>query len=138
MMTNILNWLDELKYDQKLIHTEHFFNSKKSEIPISQGEKESTIVAIHNLKGWGIITLKVSRKSDILSQFLANGYDLPHSCREAMCGSCAIKLKKGEVTMQENYALSDSKLNEGYVLLCQSFPISAELILEYDLQDKTS
>ena len=75
--------------------------------------------------------LAVPQNIDILSEFLGQGYKLPHSCREAMCGSCAAKLVEGQVEMKENYALNYAKLGEGYVLLCQSTPVSDRVILEY-------
>ena len=49
-----------------------------------------------------------------------------------MCGTCRAKVVTGEVNMRRNYALEDDELAEGYVLTCQSLPVSDELALDYD------
>lgn len=98
--------------------------------------KTSEVKLIH-LKGEEQ-TLAIPHNIDILSEFLEKGYKLPHSCREAMCGSCAAKMVEGQVEMKENYALNDAKLEEGYVLLCQSTPVSDKVVLKYVSKSKKS
>ncbi len=58
--------------------------------------------------------------------------DLPYACKGGVCGTCRAKVVSGEVTMRRNYALEDAELAEGYVLTCQSLPLSDELALDYD------
>ncbi|MBV6416091.1 MAG: 1,2-phenylacetyl-CoA epoxidase, subunit E [Steroidobacteraceae bacterium] len=60
------------------------------------------------------------------------GLDLPYSCRAGVCSTCRTKVTSGAVAMDQNHALEDWELAEGFVLCCQSRPTSAELEITYD------
>ncbi|MGE0582825.1 MAG: 2Fe-2S iron-sulfur cluster-binding protein [Steroidobacteraceae bacterium] len=60
------------------------------------------------------------------------GLDLPYSCRAGVCSTCRARVLAGEVTMDQNHALEDWEVAEGFVLCCQARPVSAELELTYD------
>ena len=46
--------------------------------------------------------------------------------------TCRCKLIKGEVDMDANYSLEDYELARGFVLSCQSFPVTDELLIDFD------
>jgi ring-1,2-phenylacetyl-CoA epoxidase subunit PaaE len=69
---------------------------------------------------------------NILEAGLAQGLDLPYSCTGGVCSTCRVKLLKGEVSMAINYALEPWELEAGFVLACQCYPRSDELLLDYD------
>ncbi len=131
MMRQCLTWLEKLGMSQEQIRTEYYTSSKSISHNHRLAEDTASEVKLLNFRGKEI-ALAVSRNMDILSGFLKEGHELPHSCREAMCGSCAAKLVEGNIEMKGNYALNDAKLREGYVLLCQSMPVSEKVILKYD------
>jgi ring-1,2-phenylacetyl-CoA epoxidase subunit PaaE len=58
--------------------------------------------------------------------------DLPFACKGGVCGTCRAKVTDGEVTMRRNYALEDDEVAAGYVLTCQSLPVSAAVTVDYD------
>jgi len=58
--------------------------------------------------------------------------DLPFACKGGVCGTCRARLVEGEVTMRRNYALEQEELDAGYVLTCQSLPVSPGVIVDYD------
>lgn len=60
------------------------------------------------------------------------GLDLPFSCRSGVCSTCRTKVVRGEVRMDQNYALEGWELAQGYVLACQSRCLSGELEIDYD------
>jgi ring-1,2-phenylacetyl-CoA epoxidase subunit PaaE len=60
------------------------------------------------------------------------GLDLPFSCRAGVCSTCRTKVVQGEVAMEQNYALEDWELEQGYVLACQSKVKTPVLELDYD------
>lgn len=60
------------------------------------------------------------------------GLELPFSCRSGVCSTCRTKVVRGEVRMEQNYALEPWELEQGYVLACQSKCLSRELELDYD------
>jgi ring-1,2-phenylacetyl-CoA epoxidase subunit PaaE len=58
--------------------------------------------------------------------------DLPFACKGGVCGTCRARLVDGEVTMRRNYALEQEELDAGYILTCQSLPVSPSVIVDYD------
>jgi ring-1,2-phenylacetyl-CoA epoxidase subunit PaaE len=58
--------------------------------------------------------------------------DLPFACKGGVCGTCRARLVSGEVTMRRNFALEQAELDAGFVLTCQSLPVSPELTVDYD------
>lgn len=61
------------------------------------------------------------------------GADIPSSCRNGCCTTCAVKLKSGKVDQEEALGLLQEMREEGYALLCVSFP---ESDIECELQEK--
>lgn len=68
----------------------------------------------------------------LLEAGLRTGADLPFSCKGGVCATCRAKLLAGKVEMAANYALEDDELKAGYVLTCQSYPLSKNIVLDYD------
>lgn len=62
----------------------------------------------------------------------AAGIELPSQCRAGICGTCRGRLVRGEVRMLDNMMLDDAQLAAGFVLACQSLPLTAEIALEFD------
>ncbi|PYY78509.1 phenylacetate-CoA oxygenase/reductase subunit PaaK [Pseudomonas sp. TKO26] len=62
----------------------------------------------------------------------AQGAELPYSCKAGVCSTCKCKVIKGEVEMDSNHALEDYEVAAGYVLSCQSFPLSDTVVLDFD------
>jgi ring-1,2-phenylacetyl-CoA epoxidase subunit PaaE len=60
------------------------------------------------------------------------GLELPFSCRAGVCSTCRTKVVQGEVAMDQNYALEEWELEQGYVLACQSKVKTPVLELDYD------
>jgi ring-1,2-phenylacetyl-CoA epoxidase subunit PaaE len=58
--------------------------------------------------------------------------DLPFACKGGVCGTCRAKVTSGEVNLRRNYALDQSELDEGFVLTCQSLPVSDAVTVDYD------
>lgn len=60
------------------------------------------------------------------------GLEAPFSCREGACSACACKVSGGEVRMIRNDVLEAEDLEEGWVLACQSLPVTDEVEITYD------
>jgi ring-1,2-phenylacetyl-CoA epoxidase subunit PaaE len=58
--------------------------------------------------------------------------DAPYSCRSGVCSTCQAVLRAGEVEMAVNYGLTAAEVGRGYVLTCQSRPMTPELTVDYD------
>jgi ring-1,2-phenylacetyl-CoA epoxidase subunit PaaE len=68
----------------------------------------------------------------ILEAGLAHGIELPYSCKAGVCSTCRAKLVQGEVDMDANYALEDYEVARGFVLTCQSYPVTDTVTVDYD------
>jgi ring-1,2-phenylacetyl-CoA epoxidase subunit PaaE len=58
--------------------------------------------------------------------------DLPFACKGGVCGTCRAKVVCGDVDMRRNYALEDSEVAEGFILTCQTFPVSDNVTVDFD------
>lgn len=70
-------------------------------------------------------------QTKLLDFLLEKGLDAPFSCRQGACSACACILNSGEVKMIKNEILDQADLDEGYVLACQSLPISESVSIRY-------
>jgi ferredoxin-NADP reductase len=63
----------------------------------------------------------------------AAGLQPPFSCEEGYCSCCMALLREGKVDMATNEALSPKDLAAGFVLTCQSRPLTPEIWIDYDV-----
>ena len=78
-------------------------------------------------------TFKLSTDGEnILDAGLRNGVDLPFSCKGGVCATCKARLVEGEVDMDLNQALRKDEIENGYILTCQSHPISDRIVVDFD------
>ena len=79
-------------------------------------------------------SVPIAAGETLLEAALAAGIDAPHSCTQGRCGTCMSQLRSGEVSMATTRALSPRNIESGYVLACQSRPLSCDPIwLDFDL-----
>ena len=74
-----------------------------------------------------------SANESILNAALRVRPDVPFACTGGVCGTCRARLLEGEVRMTENYALEPDELERGYVLTCQSHPLTDRVVVDYDV-----
>src|SRR3954468_22370038 len=77
-------------------------------------------------------TFRMPPDGSVLDAALAVRSDAPFSCKGGVCGTCRAKLVEGQVTMARRYALDDDEVDEGFVLACQSVPVTAKVVLDFD------
>lgn len=77
-------------------------------------------------------TFEMPKGQSVLEAALANGQDAPFACKAGVCSTCMCKVIEGEVEMISNHALEDYEVEGGYVLSCQSYPLTDKLIVDYD------
>jgi ring-1,2-phenylacetyl-CoA epoxidase subunit PaaE len=71
-------------------------------------------------------------KENILEAGLRNGIELPYSCKGGVCSTCRCKLVEGEVDMDVNFALEDYEVARGFILSCQSYPVTDRVTVNFD------
>lgn len=73
-----------------------------------------------------------SNADSLLDAGIDNGIDFPFSCKGGVCCTCKAKILEGKAEMKINYALTDSEVEEGYILTCQSHPTTPSLTITFD------
>ena len=71
-------------------------------------------------------------RENIIDAGLRNGIELPFSCKGGVCSTCRCRLVEGEVDMDVNFALEDYEVARGFVLTCQSYPVTDAVTVDYD------
>lgn len=80
-----------------------------------------------------VIEFELDQSGDVILQaVLDKGKDAPFSCRGGICTTCKAKLTSGTVEMDQQFALTDGEIAEGFILTCQSHPTSDAVELTYD------
>lgn len=72
------------------------------------------------------------QEQSILDAALNQGAGLPFACKGGVCCTCKAKLLSGEVQMVRNFGLEPDELKNGYVLTCQSYPVTPNVELSFD------
>src|SRR6201999_783933 len=88
--------------------------------PAATGETSELTVVLDGLS----TTAAVSRDQPVVDSAQATRADLPFACKGGVCGTCRARVREGEVDLRRNYALEDAELEAGFVLTCQSYPVS--------------
>ena len=117
------------------VHTELFH--VEGEAP-----RESTVVDDVRAEGASTVTVTLDGRATtvqvprsgvrILDAVLAVRTDAPYACKGGVCGTCRARLLTGEVEMERNYALEPDEVEAGFVLACQSRPVTDEVVLDFD------
>jgi ring-1,2-phenylacetyl-CoA epoxidase subunit PaaE len=68
----------------------------------------------------------------ILHAGLRHGIDLRYGCQGGVCSSCRAHLRTGEVEMDAHYALEDYEVAQGFILTCQSYPLTDQVTVDFD------
>ncbi|MFD7765840.1 1,2-phenylacetyl-CoA epoxidase subunit PaaE [Streptomyces sp. NPDC059787] len=77
-------------------------------------------------------TWPVQDGESLLDTVLRNRSDAPYACKGGVCGTCRAFLVSGEVRMDRNFALESEETEAGYVLACQSHPVTERVELDFD------
>ena len=77
-------------------------------------------------------TVSLARDVTVLEGAQRVRPDLPFACKGGVCGTCRARVTSGEVHMRRNFALEESEVAGGFVLTCQSLPVSGVLTVDYD------
>jgi len=70
--------------------------------------------------------------ASILDSALGAGADLPFACKGGVCCTCRARILEGQVAMDKNYSLEPHEVARGFVLSCQSHPVSGRVVISYD------
>ena len=145
MIDQVTGVLRDLDVAADRIHSEHFKDEgaaapAKADLAPAAGPANAGTAPAASADACQVTVLMDGRsrtftmKTDelVLDAATAAGLELPFSCRAGVCSTCRTKVVSGKVEMDQNYALEDWELEQGYVLACQSRCKTPTLELDYD------
>lgn len=140
MMQGVLQTLEALGIEERRIHREYFT------LPIKDDATMESVVAGADSANDTIVERTVTIRlygqefryavtpdETMLSAAQRENIDPPFACQIGACCTCRAKLLSGRVRMDEREALSDAEIAEGYILTCQSHPLTDDVVADYDL-----
>jgi ring-1,2-phenylacetyl-CoA epoxidase subunit PaaE len=134
MIETVRTALVELGMDGDNIHVERYGAPRKkpgrkvAEAPADEHDSSITIIMDGHKKSFQMS----SGGSSIVDAAAVQGIELPFSCKAGVCATCRTHLREGQVRMDTNYGLEPWEVEAGYVLACQSHPVSDKVTLDYD------
>lgn len=100
---------------------------KKEEV-VLEGQADVTVIFDGNYTQF-----KMPKSGEmILDAAQRAGLDIPFSCKGGMCCTCRAHVKEGQVDMKLNYALEPGEVESGFVLTCQTEPVSDVVVIDFD------
>ncbi|MCU7495972.1 MAG: ferredoxin--NADP reductase [Ignavibacteria bacterium] len=130
MIINVLSALAAEDVDPARVHTEYFTVSINENEDVPDEEiKPRNVTIIFQGKEQVII---VKPGDSILDAALEQGLELPNSCRIGQCSSCRAKMISGKINLVEQTALTEEEIRQSYCLTCVGFPLSDDIVIDYD------
>lgn len=136
MMVNVEETLKELPIPKDRIHRESFVAGKTQKV---EGAADPVAASADDIPKAREVTIildgeefKFSVEPDktILETAIELDIDMPYSCQSGLCTACRGKCLSGKVKMDEEEGLSESEIEEGYVLNCVGHPLTDDVVIE--------
>jgi ring-1,2-phenylacetyl-CoA epoxidase subunit PaaE len=134
MVTDAQAVLAELGVPRERVHQELFFVDDLPPEPVRHTEPgvEGPSSAVQVQLDGRTTDVTLPRDVTILEGAQRVRPDLPFACKGGVCGTCRAKVVTGEVDMRRNFALEPAEVAAGFVLTCQTFPVSDHIEIDYD------
>ena len=138
MIFCVRDFLEQKGIDKRKIHFELFTTplrkaTRYKEQDTKESQKETSNITV-TLDGRSFDFNLDYDSNNILDAALAQGADLPYSCKGGVCTTCKAKLIEGKVEMEVNYGLEPDEVNAGFILTCQSHPRSEKVMVDFDVK----
>jgi ring-1,2-phenylacetyl-CoA epoxidase subunit PaaE len=136
MIDTVSEALADLGMDTSAIHVERY-GAPRRRMPERSAEPapevEDCLASITVVMDGHEKTFDMSAASpNIVDAAAERGIELPYSCKGGVCATCRTWLREGEVRMKTNYGLEPWEVEQGFVLACQSYPLTDTVVLDYD------
>ena len=135
MMENIKQALEGLNIAKEKVHIE-YFSAVADAVAKAEGSGDTGAAVNSEITviQYGFETqMKLNTEGlSILDAAIEAGVDAPFSCKGAVCCTCRAKVIEGRVKMDANFALTDAEVEEGFILTCQSHPLTEKVVIDFD------
>jgi len=134
MIESTYDSLIDLKIEKKRIHREYFSApiADTSAISTLSSDSEQINAKVKVILEGKEIELNINDHTNIVQALLNQNIEPPYSCLSGTCSTCMAKLEKGKVAMDVSIGLEDDEKENGFILTCQSHPLTEEVIINYD------
>jgi ring-1,2-phenylacetyl-CoA epoxidase subunit PaaE len=134
MVTEARALLEELGVPAERVHQELFFVDDAPPAPVRGDDQTVTGPAsqVTVVLDGRSTTLALPKDQSVLDSAQRVRSDLPFACKGGVCGTCRARVTDGEVEMRRNYALEAREVEAGYVLTCQTLPITDAVTVDFD------
>jgi len=134
LMSECLNALQIFNIQSNKIHKESFVTDSKDKEQVFKTDvpNHKNIDEIKVILYGEEHSLSIEKDETILVAGMRAGIDPPFSCQIGACSTCRAKVISGQVKMEDDDALTESEIQQGYVLTCTSYPISEDVVISYD------
>lgn len=129
------DFLEAKGLPRKKIHAELFNSGGKSQAaPVQQAAVSGKQTSLKLTLDGRTLELSIPQdgQTSILDAASAQGADLPYACKGGMCCTCKAKLLEGQVKMDIHWGLEDEQVANGYILTCQSIPMTERVRVDFD------
>ncbi len=133
MVETARSTLASLGVPEDAVHYELFFDQRIEPVVEVDDDAEGMATVHVTIDGRTSVVKADPNGPPLLDYARSVRSEVPFACKGGMCATCKAQVVSGEVTMEKNYALTDEELAAGYVLTCQSHPVSDEVTLSYDV-----
>jgi ring-1,2-phenylacetyl-CoA epoxidase subunit PaaE len=115
------------------LHVERFTPGEGGRRRVRPPDVAAAPVAVATVTSEGVTgTFPIAAGETVIDAAVRAGRSLPYSCRGGMCCTCRARLVEGQVAMDANYSLEPWELAAGFVLTCQSRPLTELVVIDYD------
>jgi ring-1,2-phenylacetyl-CoA epoxidase subunit PaaE len=127
MINTVKEKLQQNDIAKDKVHFELFTTSQEEEVSVLEGQTNMEVTLDDE-----VFTFVMDKKKLVLDAVLKENIDAPYSCQGGVCSTCIARVKEGKVEMVKNQILTDSEIEEGFILTCQSHPLTPTLKIDYD------
>lgn len=134
MVTGAQEVLSGLGVPDERVHQELFYVDDLPPEPVRHEEPgvEGASSEVTLVLDGRSTTMTLPRSLSVLDGAQRFRPDLPFACKGGVCGTCRAKICGGEVDMRRNFALEKAEVDAGFVLTCQSMPVSDAVTVDFD------
>jgi ring-1,2-phenylacetyl-CoA epoxidase subunit PaaE len=136
MIETVRSALLDVGMDKDSVHVERFGAPRKgggirpARIPAKPEETSAVVDVI--MDGHRKAFEMTAKSANLVDAAAEQGIELPYSCKGGGFATGRTHVRDGEVSMATNYGLEPWEVEKGFVLACQSVPVSDKITIDYD------
>lgn len=127
MIDSVKETLGKNEIPEDQVHYELFTTSHEEDVSDLKGETQVEVTLDDE-----VFSFIMDKKKLVLDAVLNENIDAPYSCQGGVCSTCIARVTEGKAEMVKNQILTDSEIEEGFILTCQAHPLTPALKIDYD------